>query len=81
MFVHGPQPDLVLTVRVQLGKQHAVAVGVAAVGGGVRDEGEVVPGGGVGVRPAALQSLQYERENDRYYRNAEQRIFCINLCQ
>ena len=67
MFVHGPQPDLVLTVRVQLGEQHAVAVGVAAVGGGVRDEGEVVPGGGVGVRPAGPQSLQYDdmREGER----------------
>ena len=60
MFVHGPQPDLVLTVRVQLGEQHAVAVGGAAVGGRVRDEGQVVPGGGVGVRPAGLQSLQYQ---------------------
>ena len=57
MFVHGSQPHLVLTVSLQLGEEHAVAVGVAAVAGGVRDEGEVVPGGGVGVRPAGLQSL------------------------
>ena len=65
MFVHGPQPDLVLTVRVQLGEQHAVAVSVAAVGGGVRDEGEVVPGGGVGVRAAGFQSLQYDDMRER----------------
>ena len=59
MFVHRPQSDLVLTVRVQLGEQHAVAVGVAAVGGRVRDQGQVVPGGRVGVGSAGLQSLQY----------------------
>ena len=54
MFVHGPQSDLVLTVRLQLGEEHAVAVGGAAVAGRVRDQGQVVPGGCVCVRPARL---------------------------
>ena len=35
MSVHGSQPDLVLTVRLKLGQDHAVAVGE---GGGVGDE-------------------------------------------
>ena len=77
MFVHGPQPDLVLTVRLQLGEEHAVAVGGAAVAGRVRDQGQVVPGGGRRVGLAGLQSLQYDemRENDRYYRNAEDILY------
>ena len=70
MFVHGSQPDLVLTVRLQLGQDHAVAVGE---GGGVGDERQVVPGGGVGVGSVGLDSLQVRR--------GMQRIFCINLCQ
>ena len=81
MFVHGPQPDLVLTVRLQLGEDHAVAVGE---GGGVGDERQVVPGGGVGVRLGAPYSLQGSASNicnnREYYRNAG-RTFCINLCQ
>ena len=55
MLVHGSQPDLVLTVRLQLGQDHAVAV---SEGGGVGDERQVVPGGGVGVGSAGLDSLQ-----------------------
>ena len=55
MSVHGPEPDLVLAVRLQLGEDHAVAVGE---GGGVGDERQVVPGGGVGVGSAGLDSLQ-----------------------
>ena len=81
MFVHGSQPDLVLAVRLQLGEDHAVAVGE---GGGVGYEGQVVPGGGVGVRLGAPHSLQGSASNicnnREYYRNAG-RTFCINLCQ
>ena len=74
MFVHGAEPHLILTVRLQLCEEHAVAVGVAAVGGGVGDEGQVVPGGGVCVRPAGLQSLQYQRENVRSITGMQQDI-------
>ena len=60
-----------------LGEEHAVAVGGAAVAGRVRDQGQVVPGGGRRVGLAGLQSLQYDemRENDRYYRNAEDILY------
>ena len=84
MSVHGSQPDLVLAVSLQLSEEHAVAVGGAAEGGRVRDERQVVPGGGVGVRLGAPHSLQGSASNicnnREYYRNAG-RTFCINLCQ
>ena len=61
MSVHGPEPDLVLAVRLQLSEEHAVAVGGAAEGGRVRDERQVVPGGGAQVRGHGAQALKHEQ--------------------
>ena len=63
MAVHGPEPHLVLRVRVEASEHHVVtAAGPGArVAGGVRDEGEVIPGGGAQVRRHRAQPLQQEQ--------------------
>lgn len=63
MVVHGPEPDLVLRVRVEAGQHHVVAAAGPGPGvaGRVGDEGEVVPGGGAQVRGHGAQALQHEQ--------------------
>lgn len=64
MVVHGPEPHLVLRVRVEPGEHHVVAAAGPpgpGVAGRVRDQGEVVPGGGAQVRRHRAQALQQEQ--------------------
>ena len=63
MAVHGPEPHLVLRVRVEPGEHHGVAAAGPGprVAGRVRDQGEVVPGGGAQVRGHGAQALKQEQ--------------------
>ena len=63
VLVHGAEPHLVLAVRVEAGEHHVVAAARPrpGVAGGVRDERQVVPGGGAQVRWHRAQALEQEQ--------------------
>ena len=64
MVVHGPESHLILRVGVEAGEHHVVSAAGPpgpGVAGRVRDQGQVIPGGGAQVGRHRAQALQQEQ--------------------